>query len=63
MRTLIRPLISGLPALGGGAFLKKLGASFSRDPPPPRGRGRSLVDPFFLVPFEERWRQGLASGP
>ena len=32
---------------GGGAFLKKLGASFSRDLPPPRGRGRSLVGPFF----------------
>ena len=30
---------------GGGGFLKKLGASFSRNPPPPRGRGRSLVGP------------------
>ena len=29
-----RPLLSGLPTLRGGAFLKKLGASFSRGPPP-----------------------------
>ena len=40
-----------LPYGVGGAFLKKLVASFSPPPPLPRGRGRSLVRPFFLSPL------------
>ena len=45
-----RPWLSGLPTLRGGGFLKKLGASFSRDPPPGVGVGHWWVS-FVPCPY------------